>query len=86
VGVLHGAGERFHQPRGLAVGLRRAGEFLGETTPFEVLQREEGAAITQSDLVNLYDVRVLQACGPLLPRPGTAPGPQARRGCRPGSF
>src|SRR5262249_61441143 len=56
-----GPGQRLDQPGRLGHRKRLPGQALRQAAAFDVLQREDRYAVVLADLVDLYDVRVVQA-------------------------
>ena len=61
VGGVHGPRQRLDQPAASCGGSGVPSSLLVEAAAVDELQREEGQAVVLADLVDLHDVRVLQA-------------------------
>jgi hypothetical protein len=59
--VVHRSSKRLDQLDGHCRRQRRAVELVGETAAATELQGEEGQAVVLANLVDLHDVRMLQA-------------------------
>ena len=80
--MVHGPGQDLDEPRRLAGRLRHPVELSFEAAALHQLQREEGPPLPLAHLVDLNDVRMLQAGDGLGLDP--EPGPLVRTGVRAG--
>src|SRR5260370_3639885 len=79
----HGEGQLLDQRRRLSEGQRLLLEAVGQRAAGAELHREERQAAMLADLVDLDDVRVLQAGPPPPPRAGAGDGPRPGAAARP---